>query len=95
MGYQWDCISILSYYFYKEGIIFNKGIMNQFFFLKERIKEFNTYLQFFFFFYSQINLILFFIDGNLFKFYLFIKASNGFLFLSLIKTNIKWLIQIC
>ena len=27
--------------------------------------------------------------------FIFIKALNSFLFLSLIKKNVKWLIQIC
>ena len=78
MGYQWDCVSILFYYFYKERIIFYKGTINLF---KKKKKSKNLILNYNFFFYSQINLIFCFVDGNLFNFY-FIKVSNSFLFLS-------------
>ena len=45
------------------------------------------------FFYSQIYLIFCFVMETYLIF--FIKALNSFLFLSLIKKNVKWLIQIC
>ena len=45
------------------------------------------------FFYNQIYLIFCFVDETYLIFF-FIKALNSFLFLSLIKKNVKWLIQI-
>ena len=93
MGYLW---LVLAYYFIifirKESIFFFfcKGIINLFF----QRKELKNLILNYKFFYSQIYLIFCFVDGDLFNFFI-IKALNSFLFLSLIKKNVKWLIQIC
>ena len=84
---------MLAYYFIifiRKESIFYKGIIN----LNFKRKELKNLILNYKFFYSQFYLIFCFVDGNLFNFF-FIKALNSFLFLSLIKKNVKWLIQIC